>query len=107
MNITNQQSSIDNIDYETTECLDNPCDEEQQHDDNDDDEIVAENERVPIGTRIILNDINEQKFGRVMGNEISFHYAVDFGDGCYSHDMYVLFKIHINKYIFSIFLKAC
>jgi len=96
MNINNQQSSIDNIDYETTECLDNPFDEEQQqqqwHDD-DDDEIVDENQRVPIGTRVILNDTNKQKkFGQVTGNEISFHYAVDFGDGCYSHDMYVMIK---------------
>jgi len=87
MNITNQQSSIDNIDYETIEYLDNPFDEEQQQHDDDDDEIVAENERVSIGTRVILNDTNDQKIGRVIGNEISFHYAVDFGDGCYSHDM--------------------
>ncbi|CAF1325651.1 unnamed protein product [Rotaria sordida] len=93
MNINNQQTSIDNIDYETTECLDHLIDDEQpQHEDDDnndddDDEIVAENERVPIGTRVILNDIDEQKIGRVMSNEISFHYAVDFGDGSYSHDM--------------------
>jgi hypothetical protein len=86
MTITNQLSTIDNIDYETTECPDNLIEEEQQQD-VDDDEIVTENERVPIGTRVILNEINEQKLGRVMGNEISFHYAVDFGDGSYSHDM--------------------
>jgi hypothetical protein len=87
--MNHHQSSTDNIDYETMECYDNPFDDEQQqqHDDNDDDEIVAENERVPIGTRIILNDVNQKKFGRVIGNEINFHYAVDFGDGCYSHDM--------------------
>jgi hypothetical protein len=89
MKMINHHSSIDNIDYETMEYFDNPFDDEQQqqHEDNDDDEIVAENERVPIGTRVILNDMNKQKFGRVIGNEISFHYAVDFGDGCYSHDM--------------------
>jgi hypothetical protein len=84
---SNQQSSIDNTDYDITESFDNFMDDEQ-HDDNED--IVAENERVPIGTRVILNDINEQKIGRVMGNEINFHYAVDFGDGSYSHDMYVM-----------------
>ncbi|CAM4802777.1 unnamed protein product [Rotaria magnacalcarata] len=90
ININNQQSSADNIDYETiTECLDNLIDEQQQHtdDDNDDDEIVAENQRVPIGTRVILNDVKEQKVGRIIANEISFHYAVDFGDGSYSRDM--------------------
>ncbi|CAF1569933.1 unnamed protein product [Rotaria sp. Silwood1] len=93
MNINNLQTSIDNIDYETAECLEHLIDDEeqqqqQQHEDDDnDDEIVAENERVPIGTRVILNDINEQKLGRIMSNEISFHYAVDFGDGSYSHDM--------------------
>jgi hypothetical protein len=104
MNITNHQSSIDNIDYETTECLDNPLDEQQQQQyEDDDDEIVPENERVPMGTSVMLNDINEQKSGRVMGNEISFHYAVDFGDGCYSHDMYVLIKSNKNKSIRSIF----
>jgi len=103
MNIINQQSSIDNIDYETIEYLDNPCDDEQQQHDDDDDEIVPENERISIGTRVILNDINEQKFGRVMGNEISFHYAVDFGDGCYSHDMYVLLKISSKINIFVLF----
>jgi len=94
VNINNQQACIDKNDYEITECLDNPVDEEQQQHDADDDEIVTENERVPIGTRIILNDINEQKLGQIMGNEISFHYAVDFGDGSYSHDMYVMISIH-------------
>jgi hypothetical protein len=98
VNINNQQACIDKNDYEITECLDNPVDEEQQqqqlHDDYDDDEIVTENERIPIGTRIILNDINEQKLGQIIGNEISFHYAVDFGDGSYSHDMYVMISIH-------------
>jgi hypothetical protein len=88
MNGNNQLSSIDNMDYEITEYFDNLMDDEQHDDDNDD--IVAENERVPIGTRVILNDLNEQKIGRVMGNEINFHYAVDFGDGSYSHDMYVM-----------------
>ncbi|CAF4742896.1 unnamed protein product, partial [Rotaria sp. Silwood2] len=91
MNINNLQTSIDNIDYETAECLDHLIDDEQQQheddDNDDDDEIVAENERVSIGTRVILNDIKEPKIGRVMSNEISFHYAVDFGDGSYSHDM--------------------
>lgn len=101
-NINDRQSSIDNIDYETTtECLDNPIDDEQSHhldddDNDDDDEIVAENQRVPVGTRIILNDTDEQKFGRVIGNEISYHYAVDFGDGCYSRDMYVIIKENLK-----------
>ncbi|CAF3684619.1 unnamed protein product [Adineta steineri] len=88
--VNNQQSSKDNNTYETTQCLDDRIDDEQQHDDCDDvddDEIIVENERVPNGTRVILNGINKEKIGRVIGNEISFHYAVDFGDGCYSHDM--------------------
>lgn len=94
MNITiHHQSSIDNIDYDITECHDNIFDEEQQQQqlqDDEDEEIIDENQRISIGTRVIFNDKNEQKIGRIMANEISFHYAVDFGDGCYSHDMYVI-----------------
>jgi hypothetical protein len=100
MNILHQQSAIDNIDYETTECHDNLFDEEQQYEDEDD-EIVAENERIPIGTRVKLHD---KKIGRVIGNEINFHYAVDFGDGSYSHDMYVIIAIQKRTLInFSYF----
>ncbi|UJR31768.1 hypothetical protein I4U23_019246 [Adineta vaga] len=85
----NQQSSQDNNAYEITEYLDNTIVDDQQYDnDEDEEEIVPEKDRVPIGTRVVLrNDNTERKIGRVMSNEINFHYAVDFGDGCYSHDM--------------------
>ena len=69
-----------------TSYIDDDGDKEEEEDD-DDDEIVAENERVPVGTSVILSDAHEGKIGRVIGNEVRFHYAVDFGDGSYSHDM--------------------
>ena len=110
ININKRQSSVDKTDYETTERLDNRMDiekrreQQQEHDvdddddhdhdhDHDDDEIVAANERVPIGGQVILNDVNETKIGEVIEHEITFHYAVDFGDGSYSHDMCVTMKI--------------
>ena len=71
----------------TTECSDD--DDEQSTDDNDnedeeEEEEEEEDERVPVGTRVILHDA---QVGHVLNNQISYHYAVDFGDGSYSHDM--------------------
>ena len=85
---TSQHSSIDDIDEQTN----NPMDQSEQQDEleeqeEEDDDIVAENERVPIGARVTLNESKKNQIGQVIGNEISFHYTVDFGDGCYSHDM--------------------
>lgn len=62
-------------------------DGDKEEEEEEDDEIVAENERVPVGTPVILSDAHDGKVGRVIGNEVRFHYAVDFGDGSYSHDM--------------------
>ena len=67
---------IDTFENETNEHPDQPVD--------DDDEIAPENERVPMGTCVMLKD---GTVARVLTNEISFHYAVDFGDGSYSQDM--------------------
>jgi hypothetical protein len=86
-------SQLFGIDDETNRCLDYRDDGYVDDDTNisdgngnsdDDDEIVAENKRISIGRQVILND---GQVGRIMSNEISFHYAVDFGDGSYSHDM--------------------
>ena len=100
LNNFTHQSTIDNIDYEIMEGLDQ---QQQQQYEEDEDEIVAENERLPIGTRVIFHETKEKKIGRVIGNEISFHYVVDFGDGCYSHDMYGIIRL-INIF-FSFFLR--
>ena len=80
MSVQQEPAAVDKFDDETSECPDQVVDDERENDD----EIVAENERVPMGTRVILKD---GTLGRVLTNEISFHYAVDFGDGSYSHDM--------------------
>jgi hypothetical protein len=47
--------------------------------------IVEENQRLPNGTRVMI----EQKSGEIIDNEMSYHYSVDFGDDTFSHDMYV------------------
>lgn len=81
---TDQHLTIDHI----SDYLD---DTEQQQQDNEEqeeeDDVVAENERVPIGAGVTVHDSTKNHIGQVIGNEISFHYTVDFGDGCYSHDM--------------------
>lgn len=49
----------------------------------DDTEIVPVNKRVPNGTRVLV----ENQIGQILGNEISYHYSVDFGDDTFSNDM--------------------
>ncbi|CAF0895237.1 unnamed protein product [Rotaria sordida] len=89
--VNSRSSTIDEIDDKTTEYNDNLIDDRQQHEENrkyyDNDNIVEEKKRVPIGTRVLINDTKEQKLGQVIGNELSYHYSVDFGDDTYSHDM--------------------
>ncbi|CAF1330441.1 unnamed protein product [Rotaria sordida] len=89
--VNSRSSTIDEIDDKTIEYNDNLIDDRQQHEENrkyyDNDNIVEEKKRVPIGTRVLINDTKEQKLGQVIGNELSYHYSVDFGDDTYSHDM--------------------
>jgi hypothetical protein len=79
-NAYSRSSTIDEIEEKITELSDNL---EEENNEN----IVEENKRVPTGTRVLINDTREQKIGRIMNNEISYHYSVDFGDDTYSHDM--------------------
>jgi len=79
-NTYSQSSTIDEIEEKITELSDNL---EEENNEN----IVEENKRVPTGTRVLINDTREQKIGRIMNNEISYYYSVDFGDDTYSHDM--------------------
>jgi len=76
--------SKDNINYET---IDHSIEQQRYDDEEDDGEILAEHQRISIGTRVRSIENNDERIGRVIENEISFHYVVDFGDGCYSHDM--------------------
>ncbi|CAF4514474.1 unnamed protein product, partial [Rotaria sp. Silwood2] len=88
VSIVNSRSST--IDDKTIELSDNLIDNRQQQEENresnDIDNIVEENKRVPIGTRVLINDAKGQKLGQVISNELSYHYSVDFGDDTYSHD---------------------
>ena len=96
-NMNSQLSTTEEINSKTTEHSENlTLDGQQQDDDDDDDDddgddndIVEENKRIPAGTRVLINNAKEQKVGQIIGNEITYHYSVDFGDDTYSHDMYV------------------
>ncbi|CAF1597321.1 unnamed protein product [Adineta ricciae] len=88
MPVNGRHSASDKNAYETPEHHDNVVDDEHApNNDEDDEDIVPENERIPIGARVVWNDDKQRKIGQITGNEINFHYIVDFGDGCYSHDM--------------------
>ena len=87
---TSDISITEKIHSKTTEHSENlTLDGQQQEDNDDDNDIVEEKERVPVGTQVLINNTKEQKVGQIIGNEITYHYSVDFGDDTYSHDMYV------------------
>lgn len=81
--VDNEQKQQHVDDYQYDDDNDND-DDDNDDNDEDDDEIVAEQKRIPNGSQVILND---GLIGRVINNEVSFHYAVDFGNGSYSYDM--------------------
>ena len=78
---TNVSSPPSSISQSRSSTFDEMEEEKTTVDDADD--IVEENQRVPNGTRVLL----ENKIGQVIRNEISYHYSVDFGDDTFSHDM--------------------
>lgn len=75
------------MDEKTKEYTNNLMDITHYEDQDDKNGIVEESKRVPTGTRVLINDNDRQKLGQIIGNEISYHYSVDFGDDTYSHDM--------------------
>jgi hypothetical protein len=75
-----EQPTDNDNDDDDEEGEDDDAEEEEEEEENQDDE----DERVPVGTRVILHNA---QVGHVLNNQISYHYAVDFGDGSYSHDM--------------------
>ncbi|CAF3671403.1 unnamed protein product [Rotaria sp. Silwood1] len=88
--MTSGSSTIDDkiIEISSDNLIDGKQQEENRDDDNNNNHnIVEEKKRIPIGTRVLINDTKGQKLGQIIGNELSYHYSVDFGDDTYSHDM--------------------